>query len=273
MPVQHGVCRVQLRLGEVVDESAQLVGGTSAESREEPLLVDQRSVCQVPDVSGVMTVATHACARGDLQTRRAVRAYHQLGPKGAEMARPTRLTPRRMACLQDAIKLGSYISTACEHAGISESTYYRWRERGETSLLTHDENVAGDHTDAHPVGLHPDADDYPQDPCPACGAEWAFIEFSEADSRARSEAVMEALTSINRAATPQVRRERRHRDGSVTLVEYESDWRAAAWLLERRYPDQWRRRRTDEPTDEELEARLKEALDAFDEGQDHDDRS
>lgn len=161
-----------------------------------------------------------------------------------------------MKRLTDAIRLGSFIAPAAAYAGISESTYYAWKERGELARLTHDENLDGDHTDQEPTGQHPDEPDHPG-PCPACGPAWAFVEYVEAVTRAQPEAEVAALSSIREAAARHVKRERRHRDGTVTR-EYEWDWRAAAWLLERRFPERWRKLTEDEPDEAELRRRLED---------------
>lgn len=47
------------------------------------------------------------------------------------MARPTKLDPARRERIVEAIRTGCYAETACRAAGISESTYYRWLQRGE----------------------------------------------------------------------------------------------------------------------------------------------
>ncbi len=39
---------------------------------------------------------------------------------------------RRVDRLLQALRAGNYISTACQFAGIDESAYYRWMERGES---------------------------------------------------------------------------------------------------------------------------------------------
>jgi hypothetical protein len=48
------------------------------------------------------------------------------------MARPTKLTPELAEKVITAIRAGNYASVSCQRVGISESTYYRWLERGES---------------------------------------------------------------------------------------------------------------------------------------------
>jgi transposase len=47
------------------------------------------------------------------------------------VARPTKLDPERQKRILDAIRAGSYAEPACRAAGIAESTFYRWLQRGE----------------------------------------------------------------------------------------------------------------------------------------------
>lgn len=47
------------------------------------------------------------------------------------MARTTKLTPEVQDAIVQAIKLGNYQETAAKYAGISESTFYGWLERGK----------------------------------------------------------------------------------------------------------------------------------------------
>lgn len=47
------------------------------------------------------------------------------------MARPTKLTPQVRERVEQAMRAGSYAIAACRAAGIAESTFYRWLERGE----------------------------------------------------------------------------------------------------------------------------------------------
>lgn len=46
------------------------------------------------------------------------------------MARPTKLTPEVQERIITALRAGNYQDTAAAYAGIDESTFYRWMERG-----------------------------------------------------------------------------------------------------------------------------------------------
>ncbi len=95
------------------------------------------------------------------------------------MARPTKLTPEVQDRIVKAIRAGNYFQAAARAAGISESTHYRWLERGA-------EEKQGAHRD-----------------------------FREAVSRAEAESEVHAVAVIRRAMTEDWRAalaliERRH---------------------------------------------------------------
>lgn len=47
------------------------------------------------------------------------------------MARPTDCTPEVIAYVVEAHEAGANVRTACNYAGISETSYHHWRARGE----------------------------------------------------------------------------------------------------------------------------------------------
>lgn len=47
------------------------------------------------------------------------------------MARPTKLSDEVRDRIVQALRAGNYAEAACQSAGISPSTFYRWMERGE----------------------------------------------------------------------------------------------------------------------------------------------
>lgn len=102
------------------------------------------------------------------------------------MPRPTKLTPDLTDKLVRAIKAGNRLDVAARYAGISETTYHRWMQEGETAK------------------------------------SGAKREFWETVMEARAIAEVSAVSVILSAA----------RSGS---------WRAAAWWLERRYPQEYGR--------------------------------
>ena len=50
--------------------------------------------------------------------------------EGANMGRPTKLTPEVQERIVQALRAGNYQETAAAYAGIGESTFYEWMERG-----------------------------------------------------------------------------------------------------------------------------------------------
>lgn len=98
-----------------------------------------------------------------------------------------------------ALEVGNTREGACAYAGIGQSTFYSWLERAEA--------------------------DIEQD------AESQHRELLEAVTRAEGIAQQSLVTEIRKSATGFVNPDTRKREGK--------DWRAAAWMLERRHPDQW----------------------------------
>ena len=48
-------------------------------------------------------------------------------------SRPTKMTEDVRKRLVDAVKAGNHITRACEYAGISKMTYYRWKAKASTA--------------------------------------------------------------------------------------------------------------------------------------------
>ena len=49
------------------------------------------------------------------------------------MTRPTKLTPELQERICGIISKGNSITTACQSVGISETTFYQWKEKGENA--------------------------------------------------------------------------------------------------------------------------------------------
>ncbi len=138
--------------------------------------------------------------------------------------RRTKLTPEKIEGITRAVQAGHYFVTACKLNGISESVGYEWLARGQ--------------------GTHPR-------PKTAL-----YARFAEAVEKATAEAESRALVTIQKAAlggAPVVRSKRTKtttrtlKDGTVETVTNSEDieeltppnWTAAAWYLERKFPDRW----------------------------------
>lgn len=63
---------------------------------------------------------------GTPRIRLALCGYYGRG----QVARPTRCTPEVTQRVADAIRGGNYANVAAQYAGIGESTYYEWLQRG-----------------------------------------------------------------------------------------------------------------------------------------------
>lgn len=126
--------------------------------------------------------------------------------------RPTECTPEVTRLFCDAVRRGLPFTKAAAQAGMSVSAISVWRKKGRGEI------------------------DCP-DPTP-------YIEFVEALDRAISDNVDGNLSIVNSAAnggyvTKRVTVE--EKDGKTTVTETVKppEWRAAAWILERRYPKEF----------------------------------
>ena len=122
--------------------------------------------------------------------------------------RNTKFTPETCAIILEAIGLhGLPISTACEAAGIAPTTYQRWITRGREQKRGRYASFVAD-------------------------IDQALAQFQ----RIHADRIIAASTGVATTKTSV----KEHPDGSITreVVETTSfDWRASAWLLERRFPD------------------------------------
>lgn len=130
------------------------------------------------------------------------------------MARPTKLTDEIIDLLVKGIKSGLTYNDAAQLAGIHKRTLERWRKKGELAK------------------------------------SGPYCRFYRSIKKAEVEARMILLTRINDAsAGRQVVREKRverNANGEVKRIvkitrTLPPVWQAAAWILERRYPDEFGR--------------------------------
>jgi hypothetical protein len=140
--------------------------------------------------------------------------------------RPTKLTPDLQERIVEAIRAGAYVETAAALAGVNKTTFYDWLRKG------------------------------------ARAKRGAYHDFSLAVEEALAQSEADDLAVIEKAGRGyEVRRTKavRSEDGTVeTTVETSTrfDWQAAAWRLERRFPERWGRSARD------LEARVRELQEA-----------
>lgn len=117
--------------------------------------------------------------------------------------RPTKLTPDVQNILISAIERGHAFQSACDLAGVSMSSFCLWRNRGDAEIKRLE-------NPRHRGETKPE--------------EVPYLQFSEALTRAEAGMVDNALAAIDAGAF------------------VSNDWRAAAWKLERRKPDDWGQR-------------------------------
>lgn len=137
-----------------------------------------------------------------------LRARARPGPRSS-------LTLERIEKLSDLLSGGNYIGTAARYAGISESTFHSWRLRGEAELDRLESSgadladVLGDELTAKALWYSKTA-----------GPEWPYLVFAVVMARSRAAAEVRMIHSIQTAAA-------------------QGDWRAAAFFLERSFPQRW----------------------------------
>lgn len=118
--------------------------------------------------------------------------------------RPLTLTPKLVKQIIGYIRLGSYIETACQACGVPNSTLRVWlTQAAELRKIVEKAKEEGQE-----VTLSID--------------ETKLLRFLKAMDKAVAEAEMLDLSTIQQAS--------------------KNAWQAAAWRLERRFPDRWGRR-------------------------------
>lgn len=119
------------------------------------------------------------------------------------MARPTKLTPDVQKRIVQGIQLGATYELAAQAAGISYNSFNNWMNRGKAEIERRQSPRVKEGTEQWQ-------------------AEQPFVEFLEEVKRAEGLAVIGWLATIQRAAVS-------------------GNWQAAAWKLERRYPEDYGR--------------------------------
>lgn len=122
--------------------------------------------------------------------------------------RPCLLTPELQDQIVKYLHAGAYIETACAAAGIHKDTLYDWLKKGAAAR--------------------------------ADGRDDKFSTFSDAVEKAMAEA---ELADINRIGAAAVGRPARFdKNGKQIQSEIQPNWMAAAWRLERKFPQRYGRR-------------------------------
>ena len=135
--------------------------------------------------------------------------------------RPTKLTPALQKRIVQAIRRGCYVETAAALAGVHKDTFYSWLKKGAK-----DEG------------------------------EKVYRDFNAAVEKALAESERDDLAVIEKASRGyEVVKTKvvTYKDGTTEETTERStkfDWQAAAWRLERRFPERWAK------IDRDLEKRL-----------------
>lgn len=160
-------------------------------------------------------------------------------PKAAQQpGRETVLTMGRIQALANLISAGNYVKVACKFVGVGETSFHKWRNRGEQEL---------DRVDSEPgldldsilesfEGKDPATRDAEGEPLSKGSVqwmwlnrpeefgeyEWAYVVFTLQVEKARAAAEVRILHTIHTAAG-------------------RGNWQAGAWWLERTFPDRYGR--------------------------------
>ncbi len=133
----------------------------------------------------------------------------------ARIGRPTKLTPEVQRAMCERIEAGVSFDTAAELVGVGSDTVREWIARG--------------------LGRDKDRPPAPQ-----------FAGFAVAIARARAKDEARRIALITAAGEPSLLetvRETVDKNGKVTRIterrQIPGDWRAHAWILERRDPERW----------------------------------
>lgn len=143
--------------------------------------------------------------------------------------RPTKLTPDTVAKLATAIQAGATYVLACKYAGISYETFALWQRKAHEELERRQNPRVKEGT-----------------------PEWVegegFIQFLQSIQKAEGNAAIGWLAKIEQAAS-------------------NGHWQAAAWKLERRYPNDYGRtvvsQDTPPLTPDQLQQMTDDELDAY----------
>lgn len=148
------------------------------------------------------------------------------------MTRPTRLTPSVLALLIAGVEIGLPYAVAAQRAGISESVLWEWIDRGRTARRR-DEDATGE-----------------LPPCPRCLAAGAEPCVSAAGNALRKVHAgrMTAPTCrdpelVALVVALELAEAEAHAHALEMIRSHGAEhWQAAAWFLERRYPELYARR-------------------------------
>lgn len=149
-------------------------------------------------------------------TKKKPRPVRRPTKTGDKSGAHTTLDAKKQANLEKLLSEGQFVETACELAGVSKTSFYRWMEAGE-------------------------AEDAPE----------PYRVFRVAIEKARAVAEAAAVSTVRAAQKPWVQTttvEGTDKEGKpFTRTETKvmaGEWQAAAWWLERTFPSRYGKRQT-----------------------------
>lgn len=128
----------------------------------------------------------------------------QPGPAKGKGGAPSKLTPERQAKVVEALKAGLYRKDAAAWAGVSYDSMRNWMNRGQAAR-------SGRFRDF-------------------------FLAVVETEEKTKMLLTLSVLTAARGTPSQTITRP----DGTrVTTHGKKADWKAAAWMLSRKYPEEW----------------------------------
>lgn len=140
-------------------------------------------------------------------------------PKGP----PAKITLDRLQQIVAYVSNGLDLTAAAKAVGVHANTIYGWNRRGRLELTRVEDETGEDPYEAIPTTdpQWPTTQHWTAIPPHFDPVEWAFVVFCVAVEKAQSSFEARALTVIQGAMS--------------------QSWQAAAWLLERKYPERYGR--------------------------------
>lgn len=155
-------------------------------------------------------------------------------PQQRRRGHPLHITPDLMATVQIALRTGSFRSTAAIYAGITRQTFHRWITRAEEIL---DQREAPDFQPSEPLPRPRRRADLPA---------WRKAETERQRRQEEEDLYVDFFYAVQDAeASAEVSLE--------ASIFASDDWRAKAWLLERRFSKRWGLPRQERTRDKEEE--------------------
>ena len=136
------------------------------------------------------------------------------------------IDPSMVDAICNALRAGAHIQTACAFVGVDAPLFERWMKKGRNEILRRidlDHKIAKWDEDDHLIPPTPDKlqkrMEYLEEDEKVRESREAYVKAVRKVEKAVADAEMHAVAAVSKAAT--------------------TDWRAAAWILERRHGKRW----------------------------------